>query len=168
MTIRKATIQDVAGIAKVHVDSWRSTYDNIIPEKYLMDLSYEQHEVKWEKIISEGLAEVFIAEEDGKIVGFVSDRKDKDKRVLGAIYILDDYQGQGIGNALMKEIFHYFSQENLEKVYVEVLADNTAKAFYEHYGAKYVGEEFITIGGKALKEFIYVWDDVSTVAKQLA
>lgn len=33
MIIRKAKLDDATGIAKVHVDSWRTTYKGIIPEK---------------------------------------------------------------------------------------------------------------------------------------
>lgn len=168
MTIRKATVADAAGIAKVHIDSWRTTYKGIVPDEYLADLSYDNREKQWVKILSECYAETFIAVEDDQIVGFVSDRKDKDKRVLGAIYILEAYQGRGLGNELMKAIFQYFADEGIEKVYVEVLADNEAKAFYEHHGAEFIEETFVTIGGKALKELIYVWSDVQAVAKQLA
>lgn len=32
MLIRKATYDDIKGMAKVNVDSWRTTYKNIIPD----------------------------------------------------------------------------------------------------------------------------------------
>jgi hypothetical protein len=34
MKIRKAVLTDAKGIAKVHVDSWKTTYDNIVPDQY--------------------------------------------------------------------------------------------------------------------------------------
>lgn len=37
--IRKAELTDTKGIAKVHVDSWRTTYTNIVPEEYLRNLT---------------------------------------------------------------------------------------------------------------------------------
>lgn len=40
MNIRKAVLADSKGIAKVHVDSWRTTYKNIIPDEFLKKLSY--------------------------------------------------------------------------------------------------------------------------------
>jgi len=42
MIIRKAKLDDATGIAKVHVDSWRTTYKGIIPDDFLNNLSYEQ------------------------------------------------------------------------------------------------------------------------------
>ena len=40
MIIRKATVADAEGVAKVHVDCWRTTYKSIISEKLLTNLSY--------------------------------------------------------------------------------------------------------------------------------
>ena len=42
MFIRKANIEDAMGIAKVHVDSWRTTYKGIVPEVFLENLSYDE------------------------------------------------------------------------------------------------------------------------------
>lgn len=39
MHIRKAAVEDAAAIAKVHVDSWRTTYKGIMPSDYLNSLS---------------------------------------------------------------------------------------------------------------------------------
>ena len=47
MIIREANLDDAKGIAKVHVDSWRTTYKNIIPDEYLNNLSYEKREQLW-------------------------------------------------------------------------------------------------------------------------
>ena len=38
LTIRPAEIDDAAAIARVHVDTWRSTYAGIIPQHYLGDI----------------------------------------------------------------------------------------------------------------------------------
>ena len=47
MTIRPAEVQDAAGIARVHVESWRSTYQGIFPESFLASLSVERRENYW-------------------------------------------------------------------------------------------------------------------------
>jgi hypothetical protein len=41
MIIRRAELNDVVGIAKVHVDSWKTTYKDIVPDEFLIKLSYE-------------------------------------------------------------------------------------------------------------------------------
>lgn len=42
MKIRRAKLDDAQGIAKVHVNSWRTTYKDIIPNDFLDNLSVEQ------------------------------------------------------------------------------------------------------------------------------
>lgn len=53
MQIRKATINDAEGIAKVHVDSWRTTYKGIIPDEFLYNLSYKKELNYGSKILKE-------------------------------------------------------------------------------------------------------------------
>ncbi|MBK5442208.1 hypothetical protein JFU13_03915 [Peribacillus sp. TH24] len=65
MIIREATLADAEGIAKVHVDSWKTTYANIIPDEYLNNLIYEGREQLWKENITN--SDVFVAEnEEGK------------------------------------------------------------------------------------------------------
>jgi len=69
--IRQAILTDVKGIAKVHVDSWKTTYANIVPDKYLNDLTYESRKQIWINNIPNG--GVYVAENsEGEIVGFSS------------------------------------------------------------------------------------------------
>ena len=51
VTIREARIEDAAGMAKVHVDSWRTTYAGIVPDTYLANLSYARREIFWRDIL---------------------------------------------------------------------------------------------------------------------
>jgi len=52
MIIRKAQPTDANAIAKVHVDSWRTTYAGIISADFLANLSYEQREASWRETLS--------------------------------------------------------------------------------------------------------------------
>ena len=47
MNFRLATIEDVAGIIKVSINTWRTTYRDIFPSELLNNLSYEDSEAKW-------------------------------------------------------------------------------------------------------------------------
>jgi hypothetical protein len=69
--IRKAVLTDAIGIAKVHVDSWKTTYANIVPDAYLNSLDHEGKEQFWQNIIPSGI--VYVAENNkGEVVGFAS------------------------------------------------------------------------------------------------
>jgi hypothetical protein len=39
--IREATLADAEGVARVHVDTWRSAYKEMVPDSYLDGLNYE-------------------------------------------------------------------------------------------------------------------------------
>ncbi|MED3802659.1 GNAT family N-acetyltransferase [Lysinibacillus xylanilyticus] len=173
MNIRKANSQDAQDIAKVHVDSWRTTYKGILPDDFLNNLTYEQRTELWKKNISDATNYVLVAEnEQNEIIGFATGATRKTNSVpnatdLTSIYLLEEYQGIGIGKQLLTEIFAYFKLKGYEKVFVEVLAENKTRNFYEYYGAQYVDNTEIKIGGKVLEELIYVWNDIDKVIEKI-
>ena len=107
ITIRPSEASDAAAIARVHVDSWRTTYPGIVPDDYLNSLlSYEQREEFWEELLTQGESTTFacVAEDtSGPVVGFASAGSERSgeaayKGELYTIYILDSHQRQGIGS----------------------------------------------------------------------
>jgi len=173
MKIREATMQDAQGIGKVHVDSWRTTYKDIIPDSFLNNLSYEQRTELWKKNITRKDNYVLVVESElGEIVGFAtaSTRETNDvpySSDLTSIYLLEECQGKGIGKQLLKELFIFFKKKNHQSIFVEVLAENKTRYFYEYYGAEYVKTVQINIGGKVLEEFVYVWKTIDKVLETL-
>lgn len=170
MRIRKAVPADAKGMAKVHVDSWRTTYANIIPDEYIKNLTYENREKRWKEKIPKG--GIFAAEnEEGHIVGFASGGKERSGKYpeypgeLYAIYILKEYQGKGIGTLLVKTIIEELQRQNINSMIVVVLEDNSARHFYEGLG----GHKIITIeaefSGKILNELVYGWKDIKSIQK---
>ncbi|SEQ12528.1 Acetyltransferase (GNAT) family protein [Piscibacillus halophilus] len=168
MKVRKAVVEDAKGMAKVHVDSWRTTYAGVVPDEYLNNLSYDERENMWKQATPRG--GVYVAENnEGEIVGFATGGPERSgkypdyKGELYAIYILKDYQRQGIGKALMKPIVEGLIRDNLTNMVVLVLEDNPSKHFYEATGAKLLDTEDIEIGGKKLIELVYGWDDIRSI-----
>ncbi|MBT2606531.1 GNAT family N-acetyltransferase [Bacillus sp. ISL-53] len=168
MRIRKAVLTDAKGIAKVHVDSWKTTYANIIPDEYLNNLVYEGREQLWKGNIPN--SDVFVAEnEEGKIVGFSSGGKERSGKYpdytgeLYAIYILKEYQGNGLGKLLVKQIIEELQQKKFFSMIVLVLEDNSSRLFYETLGGKKIGTIEVNISGKKLNELVYGWDNIRTL-----
>ena len=108
MRIRAAQPPDAAAIATVHVDSWRTTYKDIVPDDVLAALSYEQRTHMWRHILSQSLPTsfVFVAEApSGQVIGFASGGPERggDPDYTGelyAIYLLEAYQRHGLGRAV--------------------------------------------------------------------
>lgn len=166
MKIRKAVLADAKGIAKVHVDSWKTTYANIIPERYLNNVTYEKREQLWINNIPNG--GVYVAETKEKdIVGFSSGgekRTDKYPGYTGelyAIYILKEHQRDGVGKLLVRPIIEELKQKNMSTMIVKVLEDNSSLLFYEALGGKKIDTVEEQFSGKTLNKRVYGWDDIA-------
>jgi len=169
--IRKATPSDARGIAKVHVDSWITTYRHIVPDEYLDGLKYEEREKQWKRNLQHSTA--FVAEnKTGEVIGFADAGKERsgDYQDIGgevySIYILKAYQGQGVGKLLMQAISKELLDRSIQSMLVWVLKENQSSGFYENLGGKVIDEKYITIAGKQIPELAYQWADVSVIAKQ--
>jgi L-amino acid N-acyltransferase YncA len=166
--IRTATFHDVKSIAKVHVDSWRTTYKNIVTKEFLASLSYEKREQLWERVLTNGNGGVFVAENSqGEVIGFASGGKERTEKYdqykgeVYAIYILQQYQKKGIGKELLKAVAHYLTSKQLNSMLVWVVEDNKSCLFYEALGGKKIETMEVEIGGRKLNEVAYGWADLS-------
>jgi ribosomal protein S18 acetylase RimI-like enzyme len=162
LTIRKAELKDVEQMANVHVDSWRTTYKGIVSEEYLNTLKYENRERLWESALSQDIHYIWVAEVDGKVIGFVSGGKERTGKYgydgeLYAIYLLKEYQGNGIGYNLVKSFFNEMHEAGFSSVLLWVLADNPSVRFYESLNPEKVATEQIEIGGQYFEEIGYGW-----------
>lgn len=167
MKIREAVLDDAEGIARVHVDSWRTTYKEIVPNSYLQQLSYEQRAENWSRCIRHNA--LYVAEdENGKIVGFATGGKERTGKYeadgeLYAIYLLKDVQGLGIGKKLTRKIAGNLKEQGFNSMLVWVLENNPSKAFYESLGGIPIDTTWIDIGGEKFKEIAYYWDKIETI-----
>ena len=51
--IRKAKVSDANSIAKVHVESWKTTYQGVLPDDTLSKLSVENQAKLWRTSLSD-------------------------------------------------------------------------------------------------------------------
>lgn len=173
MIIRKANLNDVKGIAKVHVESWRTTYKGLMPQPYLDALSTEKREEIWVNNLSNSDYDVFVAENDqGEIIGFTSAGKretthETDTTDLTTLYLLEPYHGQSIGKSLLKAVVEAIKERGFKKINVEVIHENKTRLFYEKYGAQYKKTVKISVYRQPIDEDIYVWTDIEKLLEKL-
>lgn len=176
ITIRPATLDDALDIAKVHVDTWRSTYRGIVPSSFLDNMSYEEGERRWLTHLRnaeiDGKRCFFVAEDElGHIVGFISGgfNRDDDPVYMGelyAIYILQAYHGRGIGQKLVLALVEKLLQMGIETMLLWVFAVNPARKFYEALGGQLVRESTFELEGVIVNEVAYGWLDIRTLLKE--
>lgn len=167
ISIRYAKVADAAGIAHVHVESWRTAYADILPSSYLDGLNADDRTVLWRDWLSRDI-EVFLSEEDGRINGFISGGAIREPvqscdAELFAIYLLKEAQGQGIGTALLGALAESMAAKDYKSMAVWVLEQNPCKRFYAKSGAREDRSKEIEIGGANLTEVAYWWPDLRTL-----
>ena len=171
MTIREATIEDAPAIARVHVDSWHTTYKGIVPQRIIDRFTYEAREGLWRGILgSENDSFVYVAEEGGQVVGFACGGPAREYEApnhagqLYSIYILQEHQGRGIGRRLFDAVVRELARLGLHSMAVWVIADNPACGFYEAMGGRKVYERQEPADEVMLDEIGYGWDDIRPLA----
>lgn len=139
-TIRKMKMEDIHQVQQVAKTSWNSTYEGIIPLKIQENFLKSAYNDEMMQKRLEG-SFIFVSEVDRKIVGFsnFSPVKEGGKAELGAIYINPEYQGKGIGTALLKEGIKYL--EGAKEIFINVEKENRiGTTFYKAKGFEVVSE----------------------------
>ena len=140
--IRRASLDDAPGVARVHVESWAVAYRGIMPDDVIArtDLAYRTR--FWAERIANREWPVFVVEEGGELVAFCqmvpSPDADDDPKTVGhitSIHALPHLRGRGHGRALLAHAFAEFKERGFTAVTLWVLTENTsARAFYEKVG----------------------------------
>jgi ribosomal protein S18 acetylase RimI-like enzyme len=170
MIIRPAEEQDIPSIARVHVESWRTTYRGILADSFLAGLSYQKHEDRHRRYMAQPGGFHYVADLPAAgIVGFLMGGPERSGDILFpgelyAIYILEQHRRQGIGSALIQQWAGSLRRAGLNSALVWVLqANKSAAAFYQRLGSIQIREQMIDIGGSSLKEIAYGWNDLSAM-----
>src|SRR5512136_2530600 len=100
--IRPAQIEDARAMARVHVDTWRTTYAGIVPDEHLANLSVERSQARWSEHLQDPQGEqAFVAlTSTGEIVGIASGGPAREAvencdGELYVLYVLKAFQGMG-------------------------------------------------------------------------
>ena len=171
--MRSPSPEDAREIAKVHVDAWRETYNEILPREVLEGLSYERREQHWHQVLSDPLSDSILCVLDrlGEgIKGFVAVGPEREQiqwydGEVYAIYLLKEVQGQGYGRRLFERGAEALRQKGLQSMALWVLKDNPSRGFYEHLGGAVVGEQLIEIGERGYIELAYGWPNLEVWGK---
>ena len=166
--IRNACPSDAPGIARVHVESWRTTYPGIMPQEHLDSLSLPGHEDTWAMRLSddsETRPHVLVAEaEGGEIVGFVSGGPSKTSdpefgAEVYSLYLLQSQQGRGLGRELTRGLARCLAADGHKTLLIWVNASNPARGFYEAMGGVNARTGQRTIRGVTYDDVGYGWNE---------
>jgi ribosomal protein S18 acetylase RimI-like enzyme len=167
LIVRPATLSDVDGIARAHVQAWRESYRQLIPQATLDAISVEKRAAQWRHTLGNPDRLTFIAEDDGVVCGFVSGGGILWSRLstgseVSALYLLDAVKRRGVGRALFQAELTTLAGCGYGSTGLWVLTGNgPARRFYETMGGRPAETRIDSMGGLALDEVAYVWDDLA-------
>lgn len=147
ITISPVSPEDAEGVYAVFRNTWLDTYPslehNITTEDILSKYPEDKKEEtlkSWRKFYSgitpDSYTQVWVAKNQDKVVGVMTIDKDTPIRI-GALYVLPEFQGYGIGKMLMEQALAYIGHADAQ---LNVATYNArAIGFYEKYGFRVIG-----------------------------
>jgi GNAT superfamily N-acetyltransferase len=162
--VRPLVAIDVDAVAQLHVAVWQAAYRGLLPDAFLDAISVERRAAMWRQIVERQAAPALVAEQDGRIVGFVVGGPSRDDDAqpgvtaeILAIYVTPDRWGAGVGAQLLQEALTMLRDQSFQEVTLWVLRDNVrARRFYASAGFQADGGEKIDVmGGVTFDEVRY-------------
>ena len=173
-TIRLARPADAAGIARVHVATWRDTYPGVLPAAYLVALSAETEERRWRGRLARPAAgcATFVADDPQVgVSGYATcgaNRRPLPVKIDGEvyeIYVDPCAQGRHLGRRLIAAMADRLLVQGFRSACIRVLRDNPTRWFYRHLNGRLILEETIRFAGADLSQLTYVWPDLASLQR---
>lgn len=163
LVIREATIADLSPLARLHVETWRSTYQDLTLFGKVSAPTFAIREAQWREAFAKNDGSWFcyvIERKDGELVGFVKGvRGETGKGELSKVYLLRDYQRLGLGRQLIALVARRFLAQGVTWMGAYVDPANPSCGFFETLGGHWLREP----DGKINYSW-YVWTDLGPLA----
>ena len=132
MRIRPCQPSDLEALRRITAEAFDGTaIDQNVEEKFGL---LAGRDWRWRKArhVNEDFAAnpagVFVAEDEGKVIGYISTRLDREagKGRIPNLAVDQAARGRGLGRRLMEHALDYFRREGMAFVMIETMANNAA------------------------------------------
>jgi ribosomal protein S18 acetylase RimI-like enzyme len=167
--VRQARLEDAQAIARVEIETWRSAYAGMLPDRTLVGMSERRQTGSWSSFLRHRPEDVRVAlTAKGGIAGFGNCGPQRDKTIdyageIYTLYVAPDSQGQGIGRQLLLALFGRLVAQGHGSGLVWVVRANPARFFYERLGGKQIMHRPIPVGGQSVPAIAYGWRDLTAM-----
>ncbi|MEN8908276.1 MAG: GNAT family N-acetyltransferase [Clostridiales bacterium] len=170
--IRKANIEDVEEIVDINIRVWKTTYNGIINNDYLLDREKDKAKkiLKMKNSFKSNKIYRCVSLYNNKIVGFIiygelnniDKYKFRNTGEIYALYILKDYQRMGLGRNLVKyAINDLVKLKKYNKMVIWSLDENPNINFYLKLGGSSELREEIIFGKQVLGKTGFVFSSLN-------
>ena len=155
-------------MSRIYVKTWRDTYLSVIPFGYLFGMSEVRQEQAFFNELSSRQTVSFVAEDAGRVVGFITggDERNKDEIYSGEIYtlyVLKHFQRRGIGGKLVSALATRLNRNGIYSMMVRVLKLNPYRRFYQKINGTLINTERLPFAGEIMDVEAYGWLDTTLI-----
>ncbi len=173
-TIRPATPSDVRTIARIHVDGWRATYQDVVPADLLKNLKRSERERTWMRLVAGGDSGPYVLVADHPrdgIVAFVAagpERSDNPtySSEVYAIYVDGKHQHSGIGRKLLQYVAQIMSENAQQGLLLWAFTESPTNDVFRRLGAEEVGKRTRTFSETEIEETAFGWPDIRRLLEE--
>ena len=147
IVFRKAVTQDCLALSELKKAVWNTTYAGIYPQEKLDGYDVKKNEEIFCEIVKNPEIELYVAEDEGAIVGFMTVGKpyklyEEYDHEVGLLYIRKDYQRKGLGRRFIEIAKEETVAKGFDRFVLSVNAQNAgAIAFYKAMGGEIVCDD---------------------------
>jgi RimJ/RimL family protein N-acetyltransferase len=141
--VRLATVRDAKAIAEIHASARQAAFKGVVPGEQMPAISVDKSQAYWRDAIEYSEPQVWVALDEGVVVGFVGFDRSRDKGTpntmgeIWAIYAVTSHWGQGVGLALWDAAREGLIDEGCTKVSLWIpLGNERALRFHDLAGFK--------------------------------
>jgi GNAT superfamily N-acetyltransferase len=155
-SLRKAMPSDADAMAYVHATSWEETYTGLLDDQVISKFNVENRKKMWKALLQKEVdsQRAYVAVNSDRVVGIASWNETSDTLELVTLYVLSEFQGQGIGRGLFKQV-EKDATEKGKPLITWVLKENKSAFFYEKMGLKLVKSEEKKLGNTQVQELMF-------------
>jgi ribosomal protein S18 acetylase RimI-like enzyme len=167
IAVRPACLEDARPIARIEVETWRSTYAGMVPDRVLTGMSEGRQTSCWNNFLRQRPGDVLVAEDPGgRILGFGNCGRQRDRAIdfageVYTLYVRPEEQGAGIGRQLLDGLFHRLVACGHGSAVIWVVRANPSRFFYERLGGRLASHRAIPVGGQPVEALAYGWRDLA-------
>lgn len=164
MNIRKVNIHDLESLKDLSRLTFVETYGSENTEENMRDyLGNEFSSEKLTKELTDQNVEFYFAELNGKLIGYLklnvgqsqTEIKDEDGLEIERIYVIKEFHGKKVGQALCNKAIELAKERNLQYVWLGVWTENPrAIRFYEKNGFVVFDKHTFMLGDDAQTDFM--------------
>jgi diamine N-acetyltransferase len=164
MTIgyRLATEDDAEALAELGAHTFTQTFGHLYQPDDLEIFLQNHSPENWDKELSDPAFEVCVAEQDGKLVGYVKlgpphlpFEPRGEAAELRQLYVVEEVKGQGVADALIQWVIERARDLGADNLYLSVFTENhRARRFYEKYDFEPEGTYAFMVGNHADEDIV--------------